>query len=73
MDFSSDWEQLCREVRSHGDACAAADAAHAASIRADVAAFCEQPAPQSTPQMQMRRLAFAGFKGWWAGRMPAPR
>jgi hypothetical protein len=71
MDIKIQWDELCQAVRTEGETCAVACPARATQLRNEVAAFCAQPVPQSTPEMQMRQLSFTGIKGWWASRMPA--
>lgn len=69
MSLEASWKELCEAVRAHAEACAQACPAHSARFAAEAASFCAQTVPQSSPQMQMRNLSYAGVKGVWKSRL----
>lgn len=69
MGLEFNWQRLCETVRAYAETCAQACPGQAAKFTAEAASFCAQEIPQSSPQMQMRNLAYAGVKGVWDGRL----
>src|SRR5437899_11787248 len=68
MAYDVNWSELCRRVRVEADSCALACPARAADFQTEAESFCAQAVPQSSPEMQMRHLSFAGIQGVWAAR-----
>lgn len=69
MGYENNWNDLCQTVRSQAESNALACPDFAAKFQADAAAFCSQAVPQTSPEMQLRNLSFAGIRGVWADRL----
>jgi hypothetical protein len=62
MAFDNHWHHLCQAIRSQAEACADACPVHTRRFRKEAESFCAQAIPQTTPEMQMRKLSLVGIQ-----------